>query len=99
MRDLRTSVARHYNELLVATLLASTLVEAALTGAGLAATALSTLVFLPLLARRRAPLLVLVVIFAVSVAGYGAVDDPPGQFQAWIALNVALYSAAAHLPL
>jgi signal transduction histidine kinase len=98
LREARTRIARHYNELLVAVLLGSTLAEAAVTGADLAATALSTLVFLPLLARRRAPLLVLLVILAVGVVGYETVEDAPGALQAWIAINVALYSAAAHLP-
>ena len=92
-------VVRHDNELLVAVLLVSTLVEAAAAGAGVPALALSALVFLPLLARRRAPLPVLLAVLAAGSVGYAAIDDSVGALQAWIAINVALYSAAAHLTL
>jgi signal transduction histidine kinase len=99
LREARRWVARHYNELLVALLLGSTFAEGAATGAGLAAFALAALVFLPLLARRRAPLLVLLAVLAAGAVGTAALDDSVGALQAWIAINVALYSAAAHLPL
>jgi signal transduction histidine kinase len=97
--EARRWILRQSNELLVAALLASALAEAAAGGGGLLAVALAMLAFLPLLARRRAPLLVLLVVLAAGSAGYAAVDDPVGQLQAWIAVNVALYSAAAHLAL
>ena len=91
---------RHANELLVAVLLGSALAEAAAGGGdGLLAAGLAALVFLPLLARRRAPLLVLLAVLVAASIGYAALDDPVGELQAWIAINVALYSAAAHLPL
>jgi signal transduction histidine kinase len=51
---------------------------------------------LPLLARRRAPLLVLCLTIAVGYAGYAIGPDVGGSLQSWIVLNVALYSAAAH---
>jgi hypothetical protein len=99
LRQARRWAVRHSNELLVAVLAGSTLAEAAVSGTGLPAVALSIVVFLPLLARRRAPLLVLLAILAAGALGYAAIDDPVGELQAWIAINVALYSTAAHLPL
>jgi signal transduction histidine kinase len=51
---------------------------------------------LPLLARRRAPLLVLVLVIAAGYAGYARGPDVGGGLQSWIVLNVALYSVAAH---
>ena len=98
LREARRWVARHDNELLVALLLGSTIAEATATGAGLPAVALSALVFVPLLGRRRSPLVVLLAVLAAGAVGYATVDDPVGELQAWIAINVALYSAAAHLP-
>jgi signal transduction histidine kinase len=98
LREARRWVARHDNELLVALLLGSTLAEATFEGLSIYAAALSALVFLPLLARRRAPLVVLLVVLAAGSVGYATVDDAVGALQAWIAINVALYSAAAHLP-
>jgi signal transduction histidine kinase len=99
LRQARRWAVRHSNELLVAVLAGSTLAEAAASGTGLPAVALSIVVFLPLFARRRAPLLVLLAILAAGSLGYAAIDDPVGELQAWIAINVALYSTAAHLPL
>jgi signal transduction histidine kinase len=98
-RGAQVGSAPHNNETLVALLLWSTLVQGVAERASLGAAALSALVFLPLLARRRAPLLVLLVVCAVASVGYASVDDTQGDLQVWIAFNVALYSAAAHLPL
>jgi signal transduction histidine kinase len=51
---------------------------------------------LPLLMRRRAPLVVLVVVIAAGGAQLAYTDHPPGSGAGWLALNVALYSVAAH---
>lgn len=99
LREARGWVARQDNELLVALLIASTLAEAALSGARLPAVAVATLFFLPLLARRRAPLLVVLAILAAWAVGEAVGGESVGALQAWIAINVALYSASAHLPL
>ena len=93
---MRGWILRHSNELLVAALLGSALAEAAARGR-LAAAAVSPLVFLPLLVRRRAPLPALLAVLAAGSVGYAAVEEPAGALQGWIAVNVALYSAAAHL--
>jgi signal transduction histidine kinase len=50
----------------------------------------------PLLLRRRVPLLVLVLVIAAGVAQLAYADDPPGSAAGWVALNLALYSVAAH---
>jgi hypothetical protein len=51
---------------------------------------------LPLLMRRRAPLIVLVLVIAAGAAQLAYTDHPPGSGAGWVALNVALYSVAAH---
>ena len=51
---------------------------------------------LPLLMRRRAPLVVLVLVIAAGGAQLAYTDHPPGSGAGWVALNVALYSVAAH---
>src|SRR5687767_8977929 len=51
---------------------------------------------LPLLMRRRAPLVVLVLVIAAGGAQLAYTDHPPGSGAGWLALNVALYSVAAH---
>src|SRR5919204_6887335 len=99
MRVLRHLVPRaveHGDPFLVALLAGSALLEALaaarspLDAVFVAATAL------PLLVRRRAPLAVLVLVIATTYAGYARGPDVGGSLQAWIALNVALYSVAAH---
>ena len=99
MRVLRHLVPRaveHGDPILVALLAGSALLEALaaarspLDAVFVAATAL------PLLVRRRAPLAVLVLVIATTYAGYARGPDVGGSLQAWIALNVALYSVAAH---
>ena len=84
------------DEILVALLVGTALVEGLATGGSLLDAALTAAVALPLLARRRLPVLVLVLVIAVSYAGYARGPDVGGALQAWIALNVALYSVAAH---
>ncbi len=51
---------------------------------------------LPLLLRRRAPLVVLGLVIAAGGAQLVYTDHPPGSGAGWLALNVALYSVAAH---
>jgi signal transduction histidine kinase len=51
---------------------------------------------LPLLMRRRAPLVVVVLVIAAGGAQLAYTDRPPGSGAGWLALNVALYSVAAH---
>ncbi|MGH2970288.1 MAG: sensor histidine kinase, partial [Solirubrobacteraceae bacterium] len=50
----------------------------------------------PLLMRRRTPLLVLVLVLAAGGAQLAYTDHPPGSGAGWVALNLALYSVAAH---
>ena len=50
----------------------------------------------PLLMRRRAPLPVLVLVIAAGGAQLAYTDHPPGSGAGWVALNLALYSVAAH---
>src|ERR687887_1909194 len=100
MRALRHLVPRtleYGDPILVAVLAGSALVEGLVTGESLLDAALVGVVALPLLARRRAPLLVLVLVIAVGYAGDASAGrEVGGALQGWIVLNVALYSVAAH---
>jgi signal transduction histidine kinase len=99
MRELRHLVPRaveHRDPILVALLAGSAFVEVLLSGRSLVDAVVGAAIALPLLARRRAPLLVLVGVIAISYAGYAAGPDVGGDLQAWVVLNVALYSVAAH---
>jgi signal transduction histidine kinase len=99
MRALRHLVPRaleYGDPILVALLAGTALVEALVAGEPVLDAALVGLIALPLLARRRAPLLVLVLVIAASYAGYARGPVVGGALQSWIALNVALYSVAAH---
>ena len=100
MRALRHLVPRtleYGDPILVAVLAGSALVEALVEGESLLVAALVGVVALPLLARRRAPLLVLVLVIAVGYAGDASAGrEVGGALQGWIVLNVALYSVAAH---
>src|SRR3954451_3464885 len=99
MRALRHLFARaveYGDPILVALLAVTALVQVLLSGAPLLDAVIAGAVALPLLARRRAPLLTLVVVIAVGYAGYARGPDVGGSLQSWIALNIALYSVAAH---
>src|SRR3954451_20794543 len=99
MRALRHLFPRtiEYGDQLIVTLLAGTaLVEVLVSGESVLDAVVGAAVALPLLARRRAPLLVLVAVIALGYAGYARGADVGGSLQAWIVLNVALYSVAAH---
>src|SRR4051794_9865026 len=89
--------ASEYGDQLIVTLLAGTaLVEVLVSGESVLDAVVGAAVALPLLARRRAPLLVLLAVIALGYAGYARDASVGGSLQAWIVLNVALYSVAAH---
>src|SRR3954469_3514492 len=99
MRALRHLFPRtiEYGDQLIVTLLAGTaLVEVLVSGESVVDAGGGAAVARPLLARRRAPLLVLVAVIVLGYAGYARGADVGGSLQAWIVLNVALYSVAAH---
>jgi signal transduction histidine kinase len=86
-----------YGDLILVGLLAGTaLAEVLVSGESLVDAVVGAAVALPLLARRRAPLLVLALVIGLSYAGYVRGASVGGSLQAWIVLNVALYSVAAH---
>src|SRR4051795_7251534 len=84
------------DQLIVALLAGTALVEVLVSGASVLAAVVGAAIALPLLARRRAPLLVLAAVIALGYAGYARGASVGGSLQAWIVLNVALYSVAAH---
>jgi len=99
MRGLRKPTPRaveYRDEILVALLAGSALVEVLLGGQSLLYAVSVGAISLPLLARRRAPLLALALVIVIGYAGYLTGPDAGGALQGWIALNVALYSVAAH---
>src|SRR3954454_23024227 len=99
MRALRQPFPRvleYGDPILVAVLIGTALVEVPAGGESLLDALLVGATALPLLARRRAPLLVLVLVIAAGYAGYARGPEVGGALQCWIALNVALYSVAAH---
>src|SRR3954462_4418546 len=99
MRALRHLFGRaieHGDPMLVAVLAGTALVEVLVSGASMLDAVVGAAVALPLLARRRAPLLVLALVIALGYAGYARGASVGGSLQAWIVLNVALYSVAAH---
>src|SRR3954471_941910 len=99
MRALRHRFGRvieNGDRILVAVLSATALVEVLVSGASMLDAVVGAAVALPLLARRRAPLLVLLAVIALGYAGYARDASVGGSLQAWIVLNVALYSVAAH---
>src|SRR5436305_1144118 len=89
-------VLEYGDPILVALLAGTALVEAVIAGESVWDAVLVGAMALPLLARRRAPLLVLVLVIAAIYAGYARGPDVGGALQGWIALNVALYTVAAH---
>src|SRR3954451_19225802 len=98
MRALRHLLARaiEYGDQVIVVLLAATaLVEVLVSGESVLDAVVGAAGALPLLARRRAPLLVLVAVIALCYAGYARGAGVGVSLQAWIVLNVALYSVAA----
>src|SRR6478672_4254608 len=86
-----------YGDLILVAVLAGTgLVGVLIAGESVWDAVLIGAMALPLLARRRAPLVVLGLVIAAIYAGYARGPDVGGALQGWIALNVALYSVAAH---
>src|SRR4051795_3500819 len=89
-------VVEHGDPILVALLAGTALGQVLIAGEALLDAALVGATALPLLARQRAPLLVLGLVIAAGYAGYARGPDVGGALQVWITLNVALYSVAAH---
>src|SRR5262245_8799249 len=99
MRALHSLFARavdHGDAVLVALLVLAAVIAAAVSGAPLGDPLLVPVSVLPLLARRRAPLPVLIVVLVAPCAGDSRGDRVGGSIEAAIALDVALYSVAAH---
>jgi signal transduction histidine kinase len=96
LRQLFGRAADVADPILVALLAGTALIEVLVTGAPLLDAVLLAAIALPLLARRHAPLLVLVLVIAAGYAGYATGPDKGGALQGWIVLNIALYSVAAH---
>jgi signal transduction histidine kinase len=96
LRKLFSGALEYGDPVLVALLAMSALLDAVVSNASVADGALIALIALPLLWRRRAPLLTLVLVIAATYAGYARGPGVGGSVQAWIALSVALYTVAAH---
>jgi signal transduction histidine kinase len=96
LRHLFPRVIEYGDQLIVALLAGTALAEVLVSGESVLDAVVGAAVALPLLARRRAPLLVLVAVIALGYAGYARGASVGGSLQAWIVLNVALYSVAAH---
>jgi signal transduction histidine kinase len=99
MRALRRPFARSLDfgdRLLVAVLSGTAVVDVLASGGSVRGAAIAGAVGLPLVARRRAPLLVLALVAAASYVERAWGPPEAGSLQAWIALNVALYTVAAH---
>jgi signal transduction histidine kinase len=96
LRHLFPRAVEYGDPILVAVLAGTALVEVLAAGEPVLDAVFVGAIALPLLARRRAPLLVLVLVIAAGYAGYARGPGVGGALQSWIALNVALYSVAAH---
>src|SRR3954449_9774491 len=96
LQDRFGGVIENGDPIVVAVLAGTALVEVLVSGDSMLDAVVGAAVALPLLARRRAPLLVLVAVIALGYAGYARGASVGGSLQAWIVLNVALYSVAAH---
>jgi signal transduction histidine kinase len=88
-RDLRDPV-------LVTVLSGTAVVDVLASGGSVRGAVLAAAVALPLVARRRAPLAVVALVVAAFYADLAWGPPEAGSLQAWIALNVALYTVAAH---
>ena len=89
-------VVEYGDPILVALLAGTALVEVLVTGAPVLDAVVRGAIAMPLLARRRAPLLVLILVIGATYAGYARSPDVGASLQSWIALNVAVYTVAAH---
>jgi signal transduction histidine kinase len=96
LRQLAPRAVEHGDPILVMLLAGSVFLEVLAAGRPLLDAVAGSAIALPLAARRRAPLLVLVLVIAAGYAGYARGPDVGGALQSWIALNIALYSVAAH---
>ena len=99
MRALREQFAHAagaVDPVVVALLIATAAADVAASGGTWRDAVIAALIPLPLLARRRAPLLVLAVVIAVTYAGYASAPGVAGGVQAGIAFNIALSTVAAH---
>src|SRR3954453_22923177 len=96
LQDRFGGVIENGDPIVVAVLAGTALVEVLVSGGAMLDAVVGPAVPLPLLARRRAPLLVLALVIALGYAGYARGASVGGSLQAWIVLNVALYSVAAH---
>src|SRR5687768_4854514 len=96
LRHLFPRAVEYGDAILVALLAGTALVEVLVAGGPLLDAVFVGAIALPLLARRRAPLLVLVLVIAAGYAGYARGPGVGGALQSWIVVNVALYSVAAH---
>src|SRR5919197_472597 len=89
-------VIEYGDPVIVALLAGTALVEVLVAGDSLLDAVVGAAIALPLLARRRVPLLVLALVIALGYAGYARGASVGGSLQAWIVLKVAVYSVAAH---
>src|SRR3954465_5604665 len=99
MRALRYVIARAVGlgDPVVAALLAGTaLLDVVTSGESLFKAAIAAAVAVPLVARRRAPMTALALVVAASYVALAWGPDVGGRLQGLIALNLALYSVAAH---
>jgi len=99
MRALRYVIARAVGlgDPVVAALLAGTaLLDVLTSGESLFKAAIAAAVAVPLVARRRAPMTALALVVAASYVALAWGPDVGGRLQGLIALNLALYSVAAH---
>jgi signal transduction histidine kinase len=96
LRHLARRVIEYGDQVIVAVLAGTALVEVLVAGDSVVDALVGAAIAVPLLARRRAPLPVLVLVIALGYAGYARGPSVGGSLQAWIVLNIALYSVAAH---
>ena len=99
LKQLSARAADVADPIIVALLAGSALIEVLVSGAPLVEAVLVALIALPLLARRRAPRLVLVLVIAAGYVGYATGPEEGGALQGWIVVNIAVYSVAAHCSL
>src|SRR3954447_19890603 len=96
LQDRFGRVIENGDPIVVAVLAGTALAEVRVSGESMLDAVVGAAVALPLLGRRRAPLLVLALVIALGYAGYARAASVGGSLQGWIVLNVALYSVAAH---
>jgi signal transduction histidine kinase len=82
--------------ILVAVLSATAVVDVLASGGSVRGAVIAGAVALPLVARRRAPVAVVALVAAAFYADRAWGPPEAGSLQGWIALNLALYTVAAH---